>query len=120
MELILELVLQVVVESLVELGFHSLGETMRRPRNPWLAALGFVLMGFLIGGLSLLVFPENFVPEEWRLLNLAVTPILAGFLMSLIGAWRTRRGDNRMRIDRFGYGFLFAFAFGLIRFLLGG
>jgi hypothetical protein len=36
--------------------------------------------------------------------------------MVAIGAWRKRRGDAILRIDKFFYGYLFAFTFALIRF----
>jgi hypothetical protein len=62
-EVVGEFLLQVVGEALVELGFHALGEPFRRSPNPWLAALGYALFGAILGGLSLLAFPNNLVPE---------------------------------------------------------
>ena len=34
----------------------------------------------------------------------------------LMGKWRTRRGDMLVRLDRFGYGYIFALAMGAVRF----
>jgi len=116
LELLGEFLLQVVVEALVELGLHSLAEPFRRAPNPWLAALGYLLFGALLGGLSLLVFPANFVPGPWRIINLVVTPLAAGVLMALVGRWRANRGPDVLRIDRFTYGYLFALALALVRF----
>ena len=116
LELIGEFLLQIAVEALVELGLHSLAEPFRRAPDPWLAALGYLLFGALLGGLSLLVFPANFVPGPWRIVNLAVTPLAAGLLMALVGKWRARRGQDVLRIDRFAYGYLFALALALVRF----
>ncbi|GAA5166518.1 hypothetical protein [Viridibacterium curvum] len=115
-ELIGEFLLQIVSEALIELGFHSLGEPFRRAPDPWLAALGYTLFGTILGGISLLVFPDNLVPDAWRLANLIVTPIAAGGLMALMGAWRERRGQSVLMIDKFSYGYLFALSFALIRF----
>jgi len=114
-----EFLVQVVVEFLVELGLHSMAETLRRPANPWLAAVGYALFGFILGGLSLLVFPDNFVPPPWRVANLIVTPLILGGLMAVVGAWRARRGETLWRIDKFAYGFLFAFSIALVRFGFG-
>jgi hypothetical protein len=114
-----EFLVQVVVELLVELGLHAMAEPLRRPANPWLAAIGYGLLGFIVGGLSLLVFPANFVPSPWRLANLIVTPLIIGGLMVVVGAWRARRGEALWRIDRFACGFLFAFAIALVRFQFG-
>ena len=40
-----ELLLQAVFELLAELGFHSVRDTMKRPWNPLLSTIGFVLLG---------------------------------------------------------------------------
>jgi hypothetical protein len=115
-ELLGEFLLQVFGEALVELGFHSLAEPFRRPPNPLLAAVGYALFGAILGGLSLLAFPNNLVPEAWRVANLVATPIAVGSVMSIMGAWRTRRGQQVLRIDRFAYGYLFALFLALVRF----
>lgn len=116
-ELIAEFMLQAVLEALVELGLHSMAEPLRKPPNPWLAALGYTLIGVCIGGLSLIVFPTNFVSEPWRFVNLIITPTAVGALMSMMGALRARRGGRVLRIDRFAYGYLFALSLGIIRYL---
>ena len=50
--------------------------------------------------------------------GLAVTPVLAGLAMGVLGAWRQRRGQELLRLDRFAYGYLFALALALVRFVL--
>jgi membrane protease YdiL (CAAX protease family) len=50
-------------------------------------------------------------------IGLLISPLLAGLVMSLIGSLRRRRGMSVIRLDSFGYGFIFAFGMGLIRFL---
>ncbi len=117
-ELIFEFLLQVVGEALIELGFHSIAEPFRKPPNPWLAALGYLLLGAVTGGLSLLLFTALFVGPSLRIANLIITPILVGLSMTALGAWRTRRGQALLRIDRFAYGYLFALSFAGIRFWL--
>jgi len=116
LEVLGEFLLQVVGEAFLELGFHSLAEPFRKPPNPWVAALGYALFGAIFGGLSLLVFPTNLVPQPWRLVNLVVTPLVVGGIMVLMGAWRAKRGQPVLRIDRFSYGYLFALALAFIRF----
>lgn len=116
-EVIGEFLLQTLLEALAEIGLHSLAEPFRRPPNPWLAAIGYTLFGAAAGGLSLLAFPAHLVPEHGlRLLNLIVTPVAVGGVMVLMGAWRARRGESVLRIDRFAYGYLFALSLGLVRF----
>ena len=114
-----EFIVQILLEALAEAGLHAMAEPLRKPPNPWLAALGYLLFGTLVGGASVLVFPHNMVPEPWRITNLLVTPVAAGVMMSALGAWRERRGQSRIRIDRFSYGYLFAFGLALVRFYAG-
>ena len=116
-EILGEFLIQVIGEFLVELGLHSLAEPFRKPPNPWLAGLGYLLFGAILGGLSLLVVPHNLVPEAWRVANLIATPIAVGGMMAALGHWRTRRGQAVYRIDKFLYGFLFALMFAVVRFV---
>ena len=111
-----EFLLQVVLEGLVELGFHSLAEPFRKPPNPWFAAVGYVIFGALAGGISLFLFPMHLVGVGLRLANLVITPIAVGLLMSAVGIWRLRRDQPVLRIDRFSYGYLFALSLALVRF----
>jgi hypothetical protein len=116
LEFLGELLLQLVLEMLLEFGFHAVSEPFRKPPNPWLAALGYVLLGAACGGLSLAVFPAYLTSPSWRIPNLILTPIAAGLLMTALGAWRARRGDPVLRIDRFLFGYLFALSLALVRF----
>ena len=116
-EVLSEFLLQVLGQALIELGVHSLAEPFRTPPNPWLAGLGFLFFGAILGGLSLAVFPTHFLAGQiWRILNLVLTPLAVGGTMSLMGAWRAKRGDPVMRVDRFAYGYLFALGLALVRF----
>lgn len=115
-----ELFLQIIFEGLAELGVRSVREPFRKPKpmHPILASLGYIMFGSLAGGLSLLIFPNSFIGPEWlKVLNLLGTPVVAGSLMAALGFWRRRKEQELIRLDRFGYGFLFAFAMATVRFL---
>jgi multisubunit Na+/H+ antiporter MnhG subunit len=113
-----EIVVQAVFEVIAEIGFHSLADTFRRPKNPALSTIGFALWGLAAGAISVWIFPTSHIHNPlFRKLNLIVTPAAVGFLMTLIGKIRVNKGQDRMRIDRFGYAFVFAFAMALIRFI---
>jgi hypothetical protein len=121
LELLAELLFQIIGEVLVEVGLHSLAQPFRRQPNVWLAALGYTLIGALLGALSLWVLPDHVTRDGWpRLLNLTVSPVIAGLVMTLLGRWRARRGDTVLRIDRFACGYLFALAVAVVRFNFAG
>ncbi len=116
-EILGEFLLQVIGEALLEFGFHSLAQPFKKAPNPWLAAIGYFLFGAIFGGISLWIVSSHFVTNEtWRIVNLLVTPLAVGVVMSAMGAWRARRGQEVLRIDRFVYGYLFALAFALVRY----
>jgi hypothetical protein len=128
MEIIGELILGFIVEVIIPLIFeifleflwHCLGQTFesRERRNAFFAGIGYFLLGLILGGLSLLAFPQSFVRSEtFHGISLLITPVACGLVMAAFGRWRERKGEVVLRIDSFVYGFLFAFPVALVRFL---
>lgn len=116
LEVVGEFLIQVVVEALIQLGFHSLAAPFKQTPNPWMAAAGYTMFGAILGGFSLYAFPANFAPPSWRVMNLVITPFAVGVIVALLGKRRVKRGQPTLRIDRFSYGYLFALSLGLVRF----
>jgi hypothetical protein len=115
-----EILLQFLFELLFEMGLHSIGHTLRKPRHPVWATVGYSLWGAMAGGLSLLILSNLVIADpELRLANMFVTPVFAGLLMMLVGRLREKRGQALLRIDRFAYAFAFAFAMAAVRFVWG-
>lgn len=121
LQFLAELVLQIVVELLAEAGLHGLRESFERSRPlhmAW-AIVCYALFGAFCGWLSLLLFPKLFiVSPAFRIANLALTPLASGGVMAAVGAWRRRRGEALIRLDRFACGFLFALAMAVTRYHL--
>ena len=126
MEFVFEIVLQILGEILVqigfeflaELGFHSLEDTFKKPKNPVLSTIGFVLWGAMAGGISLLIFPKSLVSNPaFREINLFLTPLAVAGVMMLVGRARDKRGQILVKLDRFGYAFVFAFAMASVRYM---
>ena len=113
-----ELFLQLFVEAIARMFGHIGNQVYARqePTRPWVAAIGYLIFGTLAGALSLLVFPNLFIKPEWlRVLNLVVTPVIAGVLMGLVGAWRRKHDKTVIRIESFSYGLCFAAGMALVR-----
>jgi len=120
-EFFAELLLQVVAEVLFEIGLRSLAAPFKKRPHPFLASIGYVLFGAFAGALSLWIFPTLFIGSHaGRIANAVVTPFVAGACMAAIGAWRRRRDQDLILLDRFAYGYLFALVMALVRLRFGG
>ena len=123
LELFLELFFDAAFEfagefltSLIWRGVAEVFETTEF-KNPAVACIGYVFLGGVVGGLSVLLFPHPLVhPSRFPGLSVVISPMLAGLGMSLVGSTLRRRNKKAMQIESFGYGFAFAFGMALVRF----
>ena len=118
-----EFLLDLAFSLLVDLGLRSVKETTvsRTDRNPILAGTGYVLLGLICGGVSLLIFPDAIARSaRFHGINVLVAPALAGLGMAGLGWLLERSGRRRLRIDSFVYGFIFALPISLVRFYFTG
>lgn len=115
-----ELFLELAGEALLDLALRALAQMFEdlEISSPVLASVAYGLLGVLIGGLSLLLFPHPLVhPSRIHGISLLISPVIAGLVMSFIGS--TLRGHDKkvVQIESFGYGFAFAFGMALVRLL---
>jgi hypothetical protein len=104
----------------MEIGWHSLAAPFRRSPNPYLATIGYVAFGAIAGALSVLAFPALMIASPaGRIVNVVLTPVVAGAAMAAIGSWRRRRDQPTILLDRFAYGYLFALVMALVRLRYG-
>ncbi len=118
-ELLAQLVLEIFVQGVFELGGRGLVAVFRKDSatNPWLAICGYFMMGAISGAISVWIFPMHLLGSPaLQILNLAATPITLGFIFEAMGRWRTYRAKPRYAVDRFSYGFTFALTMGLVRY----
>lgn len=116
LEIVAEIILQLIVEVLADCGIQVFKK--KPTRNPLAAGIGYFLFGVITGFLSLLVFEKSFIADpSLRIANLIIAPTLAGLAMAWIGKLRSKRGSQPIRLERFSYGFLFAFAISLVRLI---
>lgn len=119
--------MEIIFEFLVQFIFEIFGELIARgfkylrresPAFNLISILfGYGLLAALFGSFSFLISQHHFIQNpNLRLINLFATPTLIGALMHIRGKFLKKRSKSPIAIDSFGFGFYFAFIFGLIRF----
>lgn len=116
-------ILQVVFELVFQFLFEALGDVVwRHIPEPAQVLIKLILasaFAALFGFLSTLVLPEPLISSRSLAIAYVVLgPLLLAWLMARVGAWMERKDKRRSSLERFGYGWLFAFSFTLTRFLL--
>ena len=120
-ELLGELLLQLLAEGIADVASRVLGERFEaaRAKNIIASSVPYAAAGFVVGIVSVAVFPHPLVrPARIHGISLIVSPLLTGLIMSQVGSLLRRRNRRVVQIDSFGCGFAFAFGMALARFLL--
>lgn len=115
----LELFGQILLELLAEFGIRGVSNALgiQKPRSPIMAFAGYIILAAIGGFLSLIWFENHLLRHQrYQLLNLAITPFLAGFIMKIRGDILDRNNKKAIRLDSFWYGYAFALTFALVRF----
>lgn len=115
---LLEMVVEIVLQALIELGFVSMAQPFKPARevNPILAGIGLLFLGGFAALLFSLVLHDRLLPElAFPGLSLLLAPILVGTVMEWFGRWRRSTLAPTTALATFGGGALFAFAFALVR-----
>ena len=116
---VVQLVLEVFGEALLELALAAIKEALgRENRNPVLATLGYLLLGGIIGAISVLVWPQRFlragpVPG----LSLVISPVAGAAAMEAWGRFRQRRNHATTNLATFYGGGAFALGLAIVRFV---
>jgi hypothetical protein len=116
-ELIVELIMGLIADALSRLLRRLFVSTKRI--GPVLSTTMFALAGVGAGLLSAWLFPHPIVPpSSFHGVSLIVAPLVTGALMGFLGRGIRRRGRRSVAIESFRYGFIFALAVALVRFVL--
>jgi len=125
---LLEIFLEIFAEAVFQFAAEFIGILILRGiegevdrsefKNPLLGSIGYVFLGGVTGGLSLLFFPHPlFHPSRIPGLSVVISPVLAGGGMWMVGTALRKRNKKAMQIESFGYGFAFALGMAMARFL---
>jgi hypothetical protein len=90
----------------------------REPLNPLLLAVLCAAGGWLAGLLSLWIAPDSAIKaHELRVASLILVPLASAGLMALVGSWLRSHDKHVVALERFSYGYCFASAVSVVRFL---
>jgi hypothetical protein len=118
---LIEILVQIVLETVAELGFTSARAAFGRTNqgHPAWAVVAIALVGIAVGALTAWLVPHRVLPRPPVAgLSLVIGPIAVGGAMHLLGRAESKHGRARSRLATFWGGALFAFSFSLVRFLL--
>lgn len=116
---VVQLVLEVFAEALLELGLSGLKQALGRAnRNPLLAAIGYLILGGVVGGISIWLWPQRLlrsapVPG----LGLLLSPLAGGAAMEAWGRFRRSGGHATTNLATFLGGAVFALGYAMVRFI---
>ena len=114
-------ILEVIFAVISEYFFESFIQPFRKKKNsnPFFAFIGIIILSSLLSLIFFYYVPERITDyPEFKGLSLVISPFLTGYVLYLIGNWLTKNGKQTSHITTFWGGFVFAFTFSLVRFIL--
>ena len=116
-----EIVFQAFIELLFELGIGSVRSTPKSTKatHPFIAGLGFSILGAIVGLIMSWAFPERIVPGiDLHGFSIVIAALGTGTVMMFYGRWRIASGKRTTYLATFWGGSLFAFFMALTRWML--
>ncbi|MDR3773746.1 MAG: hypothetical protein P4L26_10390 [Terracidiphilus sp.] len=120
-EVLFEAVFEITGEGLASLLTRAISNLFKTISdvNPIATTFALGMLGALAGFLSVVAYPHPLVhPSRFHGVSVIASPLIAGFVMSQLGRLLRKHDRRVMPIESFGYGFVFAFAMALLRFLM--
>jgi hypothetical protein len=126
--IILEAILQIVGEWLLVLLGKGIASVFKSIQcafadffdlHPIAIGIGLVILGAGSGFLSVVAFPHPLVhPSRAPGLSVILSPLITGIVMSQAGRILRSKGRKTTRIESFSYGYVFALAMSIVRFVM--
>ncbi len=109
-----------MVEIATELGFRRAEKKKAHAKpNPLVSLLIFGIIGCMLGMGFTYLFPRRLIANNaLRTINLFLTPLVLGLLISIIGKRPRQKGTPTIEVAVFVKVFALVFCFGLARYLL--
>jgi len=123
MEFIIEILGEFIIQFVFELGANLCAafvpdSAYRRFTNAYAKGFLYIMMGLGLAWLSSLLVGELLLPKSFAGLNIAISPLVVGGFMMMLGRWREKKGKHARDLEHFLYGYVFALAFAVMRYSL--
>ena len=118
---IAEAILEIAGESLLSLLARAIGSIFNYffELNPIAISVGLAILGTGAGFLSVTAFPHPLVhPSRMHGLSILLSPFITGLVMSQAGRVLRKQGRKTVPIESFSYGYIFAVAMAVVRFVM--
>lgn len=120
MEIVFEFIITFVLELFFDVGLRNISDSvaLKEDSNKAISFIGYTFLAIFSALISMMLFPKHMIAiPELRILNICLTPVIAGTVMSLIGKRAKAKDKTIIKLDTFFYGWLFAFVFSLFRLI---
>jgi hypothetical protein len=119
MEEFFQFVFEAIFQIFVELLADGIWRHLPAPARTFVKGLACVLFAVVLAAISSKLAPAPFLKSEsLRIAYLIVVPLLVGAAMAWVGRVISSRGKATATLEKFGFGWLFAFSFACTRYLL--
>jgi hypothetical protein len=112
---------EIACVALASLLMHAISKFFKgiSEVNPVATTFALSMLGALAGFLSMIAYPHPFVhPSRLHGVSVIASPLITGFVTYQLGRLLRNLGRRVTPIESFAYGFVFAFAMALVRFLM--
>ena len=116
LEIIFTIIFTIIGSFFGDLAFALIIRPFRTDIDPLFKAIGYGMIGLIIGILSLIFFPTYLIKDQiWRLVSFLITPLIAGLITAMLKVDKLEKQPFILKNHRFYYDFLFAFGWVLAR-----
>jgi hypothetical protein len=117
-EVVGEFLITIIIEIIGDAFFWFIPEKSSSKFYKFFIGWLFAFVGLILGGVSTIAIPNLLIHSEiLQILNIVLTPILVGILLSHWGKSRAMKEKRIGKIDKFYYGYTFALMITLSRFI---
>lgn len=121
---LIQFLIEVIGQAVIQIPFDCscrIKERERAEDSPIAISMVFLVIGGIVGWISIVLIPGTLIEiPALRILNLAITPLLGGYISYRIAQWQYKtQSPNIVPKYHFWYAFFFTLALASVRITYG-